>query len=87
MCPDGISWTAITLAYLSIVLYSYGEVCRSQYKDYLKNIGIGGVGLVLLYQFFTSCPAIAAQMAIPLLIFAVIMKIAFWALYKYVLRQ
>lgn len=86
MCPDEVSPIALWVAIAAIIGYTYGEYTKSTYAEYIKNGSLGVVALALLFAVAGNCPAVLLQLAVPLLVAALLAKALFWALYRYVIK-
>ncbi|MCP4568496.1 MAG: hypothetical protein GY841_13040 [FCB group bacterium] len=82
MDSTGFPWLAMWAGIGFVFIYSMGERLNCIYGEHLKNIGLIGAAFLLFYWFTSYCPAAATQMAITLLIAAVIFKIILWLIFK-----
>lgn len=74
------------VAIAAILGYTFGEYTRNRHAEHIKNGSLAVVGLALLYSVVGNCPVILIQMAIPLLIAALIAKAIFWTVYRYLIK-
>ncbi|MEZ5358400.1 MAG: hypothetical protein R3F48_06170 [Candidatus Zixiibacteriota bacterium] len=70
----------------AIIGYTFGEYSKSRYAEYIKNGSLAIVGLALLYSVVGNCPVVLFQLAIPLLLTALIVKAIFWAVFRYLVK-
>lgn len=82
MFSTGFPWLAMGAGIGFVFIYSMGERLNCVYGEHLKNIGLIGAAFLLFYWFTGYCPTVATQMAITLLIAALIFKILLWLIFK-----
>lgn len=69
-------WLLITTVCF-VVIYSWGQYGKNVYREYLRVIGLAGVGFLLLQVFTSSCPVSATRFALIVLGAAIACRLIF----------
>ena len=72
-------WLGIGL----VLVYTLGQHWRTAYREIMQSVGLIGTGLIIVWWFFSACPAIATGLVLRLLLTAVFIKLFFWLFFKY----
>ena len=82
MDSSGFPWLAFWAGCGFVFIYSMGERLETAYGEHLKNIGLIGAAFLLFHWFTSYCPTAATQMALTLLITAILFKLILWVIFK-----
>ncbi len=78
MCILGFPWLLVTAGMVFVVIYSVGEYAPVKNNNIYRGVGFAGVGALILFVFWTYCPAVAFQFVLPLFAAALVSRLVIW---------
>ena len=78
MCILGFPWLMVTAGMVFVIIYSIGEYAPVRHNNIFRGVGFAGTGGLILYVFWTSCPAVAFQFVLPLFAAALVARFVIW---------
>jgi len=78
----GFPWLLVTAGIIFVIVYSIGEYAHVKNNNIYRGVGFAGTGGLILYVFWTYCPATAFQFVLPLFAAALVARFAIWVVLR-----
>ena len=66
-----------------LLSYGIGNYVNFRAGEFLKLIGVGGIGLVILNLFLTSCPARVLPSLLWIVLIVLVIQLVTWVYFRY----